>query len=83
MCEGDAALGRGGGGGRLDELALAGLERPIPKPGTDTPAAPRRLMAPWLRIPLAEEPAELPEFVLGGSRGGKLGGPGFVPATAD
>lgn len=41
----DVAVGEraGGGGGGAADFP------PIPKPGTETPAAPRRLMAPWLK----------------------------------
>lgn len=85
MCDrAGAAPGRGGGGGVPGELvALAGLDWPMPRPGTEMPAAPRRLTAPALTRPaLAEEPAELAELVRGGSRGGRLGGPDFDPAVA-
>lgn len=90
---GSACLGllpRGGGGGCKGlplplPLPLA-PPPPMPSPGTDTPAAPSRLSAPWLRNPTcwlsggawACAPGEA-EFVRGGSRGGRLGG-GGLPA---
>ena len=71
---------------------------PMPSPGTETPAAPSRLMAPWFKTPArAGDPgggdrtgraggdigagdttAGEPEPDRGGSRGGRLGGPGLV-----
>lgn len=70
---------RAGGGGAVF---------PIPSPGTDIPAAPSRLMAPWFKYP----PAWLPPVetglcvwtgdafpLRGGSLGGNEGGPlGFL-----
>lgn len=97
ICEGvaggEATPGRGGLGGPSDSEAV-GLERPMPKAGTDTPAALRRLMAPWFRDPwlmrgllegaglAAPDETVLPELVLGGRRGGKLGGADLPPPTA-
>lgn len=66
----------------------------IPSPGTETPAAPNRLTAPWFRKPVCrlgaagagspgEAPGEGPGEALlprGGRRGGRLGGGGFAVA---
>ena len=78
--------GRGGCAGGVDAWSgeLAGLGRPMPSAGTDTPAAPRRFTAPWLSMPLPLPvwaglvcvglDRELwPEFVLGGNLGGRAG----------
>jgi hypothetical protein len=53
------------------------------------PAAPRRLTAPWFKSPLpvgaglaaGELPTVLAELVLGGRRGGRLGGADLPPPT--
>ena len=85
---GDAAAGEARGGGGLGEDGVAGLVRPIPSPGTEMPAAPSLLTAPWFNKLLLLPPvlrgvrtgAGLPELVLGGSRGGNLGGAGLDSA---
>ena len=68
----DAAAAGGGGGGCRWLL--------IPRPGTDTPAAPSRFAAFWLiKLPalllllLLLLDVGLAELVRGGSRGGKFG----------
>lgn len=48
-------------------VLLLGL--PIPKPGTEMPAAPRRVMAPW------EGSGGVATALRGGRRGGRAGGP--------
>lgn len=78
-----AGPGRGG-----DVLLAVAPERPMPKPGTDTPAAPSLSTAPWFRWRSDErdEPANggggLSLAPLGGSRGGRRGGAGLVAAAA-
>lgn len=60
----------------------------MPKVGTDIPAAPSLLMAPWLRslelAPRADNGLSVrpgvPEPDRGGSLGGRLGGGALVPA---
>jgi hypothetical protein len=60
-------------GGGLGEAELAALRAPMPNAGTDTPAAPSLLTASPFSPPLAA--------VLGGNRGGRLGGALSVVAS--
>jgi hypothetical protein len=85
----------GGGGDGLGVESRAGggtaglLFPPTPKPGTDTPAAPNLLNAPWFKIPRLGSASDVAapyvgggegaegegfEFCLGGNRGGRPGG---------
>lgn len=46
-CDEDVPVGRGGWGGPCEPVSsLEELDRPMPNPGTDTPAAPNLLTAP-------------------------------------
>lgn len=62
-------------------------EAPMPNAGTDTPAAPSLLMAPWFRTPAPPvgeglcTGVEPPEPVRGGRRGGKRGGQALAGAA--
>lgn len=72
----------GGGSGALPLVLPLPL---IPSPGTDTPAAPSRSMAPWFKNPacrLGGDSAATGDavFCRGGNRGGRLGGGGFEVA---
>jgi len=76
LLAGELAVGGGRGGFLLS----------MPNPGTDTPAAPNLLKAPWFIIPLCASGSELYceggvnglEFVLGGNLGGRPGGFDFA-----
>jgi hypothetical protein len=87
ICE--EALARGGSGDMGDGSVAGAFVGRIPRAGTDTPAAPRRLTAPWLIMSTlppvldgVKAAVGLPVPLRGGSLGGSRGGAG-LPATME
>lgn len=80
-CDGGVAFGRGGFGGGASSSAWLGEDDPIPKAGTEMPAAPNLLMAPWFKLPELTPSVDsglavrsgVPEPDRGGNLGGRLG----------
>lgn len=80
-CDGGVAFGRGGFGGGASSSALLGDDDPMPKAGTEMPAAPNLWTAPRFRL-LEPTPSVdsglavrsgVPEPDRGGNLGGRLG----------